>query len=128
MPVSAYFTMPLMPVHWMGSSLDDLRACPDRVQDTVGYALFLAQSGKQHRDTKWLKGDLHGLVEIIADDDGSTYRAVYTTKLAGVVYVLHVFQKKSTRGIATPKHELDLIRARLRRAREHHTEHFRTED
>jgi phage-related protein len=127
MPVSASFLMPLTPVHWIGSSLDDLRACPDRVQDTVGYALFLAQSGKQHPAAKWLKGDLRGLVEIVADDDGNTYRAVYTTKLAGLVYVLHVFQKKSTKGIATPKHVLDLIRARLRRAREHHAEHFHTE-
>jgi phage-related protein len=52
--------MPLTPVHWMGSSLDDLRACPDQVQDTVGCARFLAQIGKQHPAAKWLKGDLHG--------------------------------------------------------------------
>jgi len=116
--------MPLAPVHWMGSSLDDLRACPDRVQDTVGYALFLAQLGKQHPATKRLKGDLRGLVAVVEDHEGSTYRAVYTTKLVGVVYVLHVFQKKSTHGIATPKRELDLIKTRLRRAREHHTAHW----
>ncbi|MGH7430185.1 MAG: type II toxin-antitoxin system RelE/ParE family toxin [Candidatus Methylomirabilaceae bacterium] len=123
MPVSAYLSMPLTPVHWMGSSLVDLRACPERVQDAVGYALFLAQIGKQHPATKWLRGDLHGLVEVVEDHDGSTYRAVYTTKLAGLVYVLHVFQKKSTHGIATPKRDLDLIKARLRRAREHHAAH-----
>ncbi len=60
-------------------------------------------------------------MEIVDDFDGNTYRAVYTTKLAGVVYVLHIFQKKATHGIATPKRELDLITTRLRRAREHHT-------
>jgi len=119
--------MPLTPVHWIGSSLDDLRACPDRVQDTVGYALFLAQVGRQHPAAKWLKGNLHGLVEVVEDHDGSTYRAVYTTKLAGQVYVLHVFQKKATHGIATPKRELDLIKARLRRAKEHHSVHVNKE-
>lgn len=123
MPVSAYLSMPLTPVHWMGSSLNDLRACPERVQDAVGYARFLAQIGKQHPATKWLRGDLHGLVEVVEDHDGSTYRAVYTTKLAGLVYVLHVFQKRSTHGIAAPKRDLDLIKARLRRAREHHAAH-----
>ncbi len=120
--------MPLTPVHWMGSSLDDLRACPDPIQDTVGYALYQAQIGRQHPAAKRLKGDLHGLVEVVEDYDGSTYRAVYTTKLAGVVYVLHVFQKKAIHGIATPKRELALIKARLRRAREHHAAHRHAEE
>jgi phage-related protein len=119
--------MPLTPVHWMGSSLDDLRVCPDRVQDTVGYALYMAQCGARHPAAKRLRGDLHGLVEVVEDHDGSTYRAVYTTKLAGLVYVLHVFQKKSTRGIATPKREIALIKARLRQAKQHHAANFGTE-
>jgi phage-related protein len=63
-------------------------------------------------------------VEIVADTDRRTYRAVYTVQLAGVVYVLHVFQKKATRGIATPRHELDLIRQRLQRARAHYAAHY----
>ncbi len=109
----------LKPVYWVGSSLKDLRACPDEVQDAVGYALFLAQEGKQqHPAAKPLKGALHGLVEIIADHASSTYRAIYTAKV-NAVYVLHVFQKKATRGIATPKHELGLIKARLRWAQRH---------
>ena len=109
----------LKPVYWVGSSLKDLRACPDEVQDAVGYARFLAQEGKQqHPAAKPLKGALHGLVEIIADHASSTYRAIYTAKV-NAVYVLHVFQKKATRGIATPKHELGLIKARLRWAQRH---------
>jgi phage-related protein len=105
---------PLKPVLWVGSSLDDLRACPEAVQDVVGYALFLAQEGGQHPAAKRLKGDLRGLVEVVEDHESGTYRAVYTARLANAIYVLHVFQKKATRGIATPKHELDLVKARLR--------------
>jgi phage-related protein len=106
----------------VGSSLKDLRACPDEVQDVVGYALFLAQEGKgkrRHPAAKSLKGALGGLVEVVADHASGTYRAVYTAKVANAVYVLHIFQKKATHGIATPKHELDLIKARLRWAERH---------
>ncbi len=123
MPKLAYSGVtraPLKPAYWVGSSLKDLRACPEEVQDVVGYALFLAQEGKQqHPAAKPLKGALHGLVEVVADHASGTYRAVYTAKLANAVYVLHVFQKRATRGIATPKHELDLIKARLRWAQRH---------
>ena len=90
------------------------------VQDVVGYALFLAQGGERHPAAKPLKGELRGLVEIVDDWDGNTYRAVYTAKLAGVIYVLHVFQKKATRGIATLRHVMAIIKERYRRAREHH--------
>lgn len=127
MPKRAYSTdarpprAPLKPVEWVGSALEDLRACPPDVQDLVGYALWLAQSGEHHHPAaKPLKGALRGLVEIVADTDRRTYRAVYTVRLAHVVYVLHVFQKKATRGIATPRHELDLIQQRFQRARAHY--------
>lgn len=110
-------------VEWVGSSLKDLRACPEQVQDVVGYALFLAQCGETHPAAKRLKGELHGVVEIVDDFDGDTYRAVYTARLAGAVYVLHVFQKKATRGIATRRHDVDLIKTRYRRALEHHAHH-----
>ncbi len=82
----AYWLMPprpLKPVEWIGAALDELRACPEAVQDVVGYALFLAQSGDHHPAAKRLKGDLQGLVEIVDDWDGNPYRAVYTTRLAG---------------------------------------------
>jgi phage-related protein len=119
---------PPKPVEWVGSALADLRACPADVQDLVGYALWLAQSGAHHPAAKPLKGTLRGLVEIVADADRRTYRAVYMVQLAGVVYVLHVFQKKATRGIATPRHQLALIQQRLQRAREHYAAHYAAEE
>ena len=80
----------------------------------MGYALYLAQVGRKHEAAKALKGfGGAGVLEIVEDDVGGTYRGVYTVRFAGVVYVLHCFQKKSTRGIATPKPDLDLIKRRL---------------
>jgi phage-related protein len=111
---------PAKPIFWMGSSLRDLRACPDNVQDTIGYALYLAQLGGKHDQSKPLKGfGGAGVLEIVEDHDGETYRAVYTVRLVSAVYVLHVFQKKAKRGIATPKPGMDLIKRRLRAAIEH---------
>lgn len=114
----------LKPVEWIGSARADLRRMPADVRDTVGYALYEAQRGKDHPAAKRLKGELGGLIEVVADFGGDTYRAVYTVKLAGVVYVLHVFQKKSTRGIATPKHEIALIKARWQRAKAHYAGYY----
>lgn len=92
---------------------------------SVGYALYLAQCGEKHRSTKPLKGFKGtGVLEIVEDFDGDTYRAVYTVKLAGVVYVLHAFQKKSKQGIATPKQDIDLIETRLKRAKEHYSQNY----
>src|SRR5213076_2730223 len=107
------------PVFWIASSRKDLKKFPKAVRQTFGQALFDAQTGGKHPDAKPLKG-FHGagVLEVVEDDDGNTYRAVYTVKFAGVVYVLHAFQKKSKRGIATPKAELDLIKQRFKRARE----------
>lgn len=87
---------PVKPVEWMGSALDDLRDFLEAVQDEIGYALYVAQRGEHPWQAKRLKGELAGLIEIIEDFDGNTYRAVYTVKLRGAVYALHVFQKKST--------------------------------
>ncbi len=123
MPKSAYFSIarpPLTPITWVGSARADLKDCPPEIQDVVGLALLQAQRGGLPPAAKRLTGDLSGLLEIVADAADGTYRAVYTTKLVGRLYVLHVFQKKSTRGIATPRRELDLIKARLRWARWHH--------
>ncbi|WNZ23123.1 addiction module toxin RelE [Leptolyngbya sp. NK1-12] len=113
------------PVEWVGSSLDDLKEFPEDVRQTVGYALYLAQCGEKHPSAKPLKGFKGiGVLEIVEDFDGDTYRAVYTVKLAGVVYVLHAFQKKSKQGIATPKQDIDLIEARLKRAKEHYSQNY----
>jgi phage-related protein len=106
---------PLKPLHWIASSLDDLRELPGDVQDTFGYALQRAQEGARHGNTKPLKGFAGaGVLEIVDNHEGNTYRAVYTVKFALAIYVLHVFQKKSKKGIATPKSDLDLVRKRLK--------------
>jgi phage-related protein len=104
----------------MGSSRKDLQAMPDEVQDTFGYALYLAQTGGKHVQAKPLKGfGSAGVLEVVDSEAGSTYRAVYTVKIAGAVYVLHCFQKKATSGIATPKPDMDLVRDRLKAALAH---------
>jgi len=88
---------------------------PDDVQDTFGYALHLAQTGRKHKQAKPLKGfGSAGVLEVIENGEGNTWRAVYTVRFQHAVYVLHCFQKKSARGVATPKPDLDLIRERLR--------------
>ncbi len=93
---------------------------PSEVQDTFGYALHLAQTGGKHIQAKPLKGfGSAGVLEVVESEAGSTYRAVYTVKIAGVVYVLHCFQKKSTSGIATPKPDMVLVRERLKAALAH---------
>lgn len=113
----------IRPVFWMGSSRRDLKAFPEAVQSDVGYALFAAQRGDEYRSVKALKGfGGRRVLEIVAPHDGDTYRAVYTVKFENAVYVLHAFQKKSRKGIATPQHERDLVRRRLADAEQHHTE------
>jgi phage-related protein len=108
---------PLKPVTWVGTSLKDLRKFPAPVQDVVGYALYLAQTGGKHADAKVLSGfGGAGVLEVIKDYRGDTFRAVYTLKYAGTVYVLHAFQKKSKAGRATPRRDMELIRQRLREA------------
>lgn len=110
-------SVPLKPVIWVGSSRKDLRDFPARVQDEVGYALYVAQAGGKHRDTKTLSGfGGAGVVEIVEDYRGDTFRAVYTLRYAGALYVLHAFQKKSKTGLATPRRDMELIQQRLREA------------
>lgn len=103
----------------MGSSKKDLRALPADVIDVFGYALYVAQTGKRHGDTKVLKGfGDASVLEVIESRAGNAYRAVYTVRFAAAVVVLHVFQKKSKSGIVTPKPDLDLIESRLKQATE----------
>ncbi|CAN1212551.1 Phage-related protein [Tumidithrix helvetica PCC 7403] len=114
-------SLSLKSIEWLGSSNDDLRDFPENVREEMGYALYLAQLGEKHPDAKPLKGFTGaGVLEIVEDFDKDTYRAVYTVKFEGIVYVLHAFQKKSKRGISTPKQDIDLIEARLKRAQEHY--------
>lgn len=127
-PHSVAARAPLKPVEWIGSALDDLRDMPDEVQDGFGYALHEAQRGKHHPSAKQLKGDLRGLAELVDDFDGDTYRAIYTVKLADVVYLLHVFQKKAMHGIATPQREIARIKERWQRAKRHYAAHYGSTD
>jgi len=106
----------IKPAVFVGSSWRDLRTFPGPVRQELGQALFEAQLGEHPAGAKALKGFGSGVVEIRDNFDGDTYRAVYTIRFEGVLYVLHAFQKKSTRGIATPQRHLDLIRKRLREA------------
>jgi phage-related protein len=111
------------PLVWTGSSWKDFQEFPAEVQSDCGYALHLAQTGKISAEAKALRGIDGGgaaVMEIVLDHHRETYRAVYTTKLKGVVYVLHCFQKKSKRGIATPQQDIALIKARLISARKQH--------
>ena len=94
----------LKPLRWIGSAKKDLMAMPDEVQQTFGFALYHAQIGLLHLDAKPLKGfGSAGVLEVVEDWRGDTYRAVYTVRFADAVYVLHCFQKKSKHGIQTPK-------------------------
>lgn len=111
------------PLIWEGSSLKDLRKFPKVVRQTFGQALFDAQTGEKHPASKPLKGfGGAGVLEIVEDDSGKTYRAVYTVKFAGVIYVLHAFQKKSKTGNATPAADIDKVKSRLKDAENHYAE------
>ena len=103
------------PLEWIGSSYKDLIALPQNVRRRFGFALSLAQSGDRDDAAKVLKGfGGAGVLEVIENNVGGTYRAVYTVKFAEAVFVLHCFQKKSKHGIATPKEDMNIIHARLR--------------
>lgn len=116
------------PVRWVGSSKEDLSGFPEEVRRRVGGALWAAQIGRKAPYAKPLKGfGDAGVLEIVDDLDGDTFRAVYTVRFAKAVYVLHTFQKKSKRGVAMPKAELDLIGQRLKRAREDYEQWARSE-
>ena len=100
-------------LEWLGGSHRDLIGMPDAVRQAFGFALGLAQNGLRHENAKTLIGFKPTLVELIEDDDGDTYRAIYTVRYEDVVYVLHCFKKKSTSGRALPKRDKETIEARL---------------
>jgi phage-related protein len=111
--------MSLKPVHWTGSCREDLKEFPKEARREIGFALHAAQSGDKHPSAKPLRGFAGaGVLEIVENYHGDTYRAVYTVRFAEAIYVLHCFKKKSKSGIKTPKHVIDLIETRLQRAEE----------
>ncbi|HSW73581.1 MAG TPA: type II toxin-antitoxin system RelE/ParE family toxin [Candidatus Limnocylindria bacterium] len=111
---------------WIASSKKDLLKLPDEVIDFMGNGLQLAQGGKKDKHAKPLKGfGGADVLELIDSDISGTYRAVYTVKMKDVIFVLHVFQKKSKHGIETPKPDMDLIKSRLKQAQEIYKERFK---
>lgn len=112
--------LPRKPVKWVGSAKKDLDKMPAEVKDVFGHAIDLAQAGGKHPDAKPFRGHGSGVLEVVEDYSGDTYRAVYTVRLESWVYVVHCFQKKSVSGIKTPKPDLDLIDQRLKAAAADH--------
>lgn len=116
------------PLFWIASSREDLHGFPMDVKKVMGFALAQAQEGQKHIKAKPLKGfGGAGVLEVIADHEGNTYRAVYTAKFAGAVYVLHAFQKKSRKGVGTPKADIHLIQQRLKAAQSDYQKRFKGE-
>ncbi len=111
------------PVLWVGSSRRDLKRFPKGVRTVFGQAIYDAQTGGKHPGAKPFKGfGGAGVLEVVEDDDGNTFRAVYTVKFAGVVYVLHAFQKKSKADIETPPEDIEKVRKRLKDAEQDYAE------
>ena len=111
---------PERPLFWLASSRRDYREFPSRVQEEFGFELFLAQTGQHPPSAKILKGVGSGVLELVGDRGGDTYRAVYAVRFERVIYVLHCFKKKSKRGIKTPQSDIDLIKKRFRDAETHY--------
>ena len=112
---------------WVGSSKKDLLKLPGEIVDSFGYGLYLAQEGERHEDSKSLKGfGSADVIELIDDDGSGTYRAVYTVKMPEVVFVLHVFQKKSKHGIETQKSDIELVKNRLKLAQQIYKERYKS--
>ncbi len=111
---------------WIGSSKDDLKGFPEDIKDAMGYSLDVAQNGGKADNAKPLSSVVKGgrIFEIFDDYKGDTYRAVYTVKFEKALYVLHAFKKKSTKGISTPKPDIEQIKARYKRAEEHYKTNF----
>lgn len=115
--------MDIKPIIWIASSKSDLISLPEDVKDEIGHALFQAQKGEKSDKAKPFKGfGSAAVLEIVESDFGGTYRGVYTVKFKEVIAVLHVFQKKSKQGIATPKQEVDLIKKRFKLAEQQYNE------
>lgn len=116
------------PLHWVGSAKKDLLAFPGAVVDDLGYAPGVVQQGGRPPTAKPWKGDGAGMLELVEDFRGDTFRTVYTVRFAQAVYVLHCFQKKSPSGVRTAQDDVDLIRNRLRAAQEDYEARYGKED
>lgn len=110
----------LKDIAWVGDSKKQVRKFPKEVRDEIGYALFVAQKGDTHPSTKKFKGHGPGIYEIVSNYDTNAYRAIYIVNIGDTIYVLHAFQKKSKRGIKTPKEDLEILNTRLKMLKANH--------
>lgn len=111
----------MKPVHWIGSSKRDLLDFPQEVVQQMGFCLSIAQEGGKALNAVPLIGfGGAGVIEVIVDNNGDTYRSVYTVNFSDSVYVLHAFKKKSKSKRETPQHQMALVRRRLRVAQNDH--------
>ena len=115
------------PLHWVGSAKSDFMAFPPQVRSDMGYAIGVAQLGGRHPKAKPWKGEGPGIFEIVESFDGDAYRAIYTVRFEGAVYVLHAFQKKSPSGVRTAQTDIETVRRRLKRAQDDHKSLHKTE-
>jgi phage-related protein len=106
------------PLLWVGSAKRDLLEFPEAVKDQIGAALSVAQFGGKHPKAKPWRGEGPGVLEIVEDHSGDTYRAVYTVNFDQAIYVLHTFQKKSPKGVKTALLDVEMVSRRLRVATE----------
>jgi phage-related protein len=112
------------PLYWIGTSIKEISEFPAGVRRTIGFALSAAQFGGKHPSAKPWKGEGPGILEVVKDYDGDTYRAIYTVHFADAVYVLHAFQKKSPHGVATRQSDIALVKARLKIAQRDYEERY----
>ena len=113
----------IKPLRWIASSLRDLKKFPQPVKQLMGFALDQAQRGGKHPEAKPLKGfSGAGILEVVEDHRGDTYRVVYTLRFSGDIYALHAFQKKSKSGISTPKQEIEKVKSRIQLAEQDYEE------
>jgi len=116
------------PLFWVGSSKEDLLRLPAAVKDVMGAALSVGQFGGKHPAAKPWRGQGPGVLEVVNDFDGNTYRTIYTVRFKRAVYVLHAFQKKSPKGIKTAQHDVRLVGRRLKSAQEDYEQRYGDED
>jgi phage-related protein len=111
---------PRRKVLWAPQTRKELRGYPRNVRYTIGRAIEVAQWGQTDTNVSRMKGKLREVYEITADAPGVTYRAMYfpMKDADDPIAVLHVFKKKSTKGIATPKSDLNIIEVRLREVKD----------
>lgn len=106
------------PISWIKAARKDFEAFPDAVQAIALSALTIAAEGRKSDTAKPLRGLASGIVEIALRHRGDAFRVVYAAQLAGALWVVHAFKKKSKKGIETPKPEIELIKVRLKRLKE----------